>query len=127
MSDTIVLVLFLAAGVAVNAYVALYLTRPWWTTNAGRALMVKAWGNVILIDLALATLIFGEDYPGRAVIRVIGMAAFTTGVWYLLIVLVRTPRYDRSTSTGRPRRTPPPPPTGRPHTPDTPPGPTHGQ
>lgn len=95
MSDTIVLVLFLAAGVAVNAYVAMYLTRPWWTTSAGRALMVKAWGNVILIDLALATLIFGEDYPGRSVIRVIGMAAFTTGVWYLLIVLIKTPRYER--------------------------------
>lgn len=95
MSDIIVLCLFLAAGVAVNAYVLVYLTRPWWTTNAGRALMVKAWGNVILVDLALATLILGEDYPGRGVIRVIGMAAFTVGVWYLLIVLVRTPRPPR--------------------------------
>lgn len=81
----------LVAAVAANIYVAVYLTRPWWTTAAGRALMVKAWGNVIVLDLTAAVILFG-DYPGREWIRAVGLWIFAAGLWYLLIVLVRTPR-----------------------------------
>ena len=84
-------ILLIIAGVAVNLYPLVYLTRPWYTTAPGRALMVKAWGNLILVDLSLALYIFGEDYPGREFIATIGLAVFASGVWYLLIVLLRTP------------------------------------
>jgi putative copper export protein len=86
-----ILGLLIAAGIAANTYVIVYLTRPWRSTPAGRALMVKAWGNVILIDMALAAGVFGHNYPGRDLIRLIGLTLFAGGMWYLLIVLLRTP------------------------------------
>ena len=53
--------------------------------------MVKGIGNMILLDMIVAGLIW-PDYPGRDVVRVIGMTFFTAGLWYLLAVLLRTPR-----------------------------------
>lgn len=100
IADPIVTVLVVIAAVAVNVYPLLYLTRRWWVTAAGRAVMVKAWGNLILIDMALAVLIFGADYPGRDVVRVVGMTVFTVGVWYLLVVLLRTPKRQHHDPTG---------------------------
>jgi hypothetical protein len=35
--------------------------------------------------------VFGPDYPGRDFIRFIGLTLFAGGMWYLLIVLLRTP------------------------------------
>lgn len=102
VADWIVFVLFLLSGVAVNIYVPIYMTRPWWTTPAGRAMMVKGWGNLILLDLGLTALLFGPDYPGRDVVRVIGMAVFTAGMWYLLLTMLRAPRTRRSSTTDRP-------------------------
>lgn len=92
--DVVTAVQMWIAAVAVNSYVLVYLTRPWWTTAAGKALMVKGWGNVILIDLFIAVMVFG-DYPGREWIRFAGLTVFDIGVWALLIVLIRTPRRRR--------------------------------
>lgn len=78
------------AAVAVNIYPFVYLTRPWWVTPAGRALMVKAWGNLILIDMSVAFVLWGE-YAGREYVRAIGMTVFAAGMVYLLAVLLRTP------------------------------------
>lgn len=91
-ADRTMIVLTCLAAVAVNLYVIIYFFRPWYTTPAGRALMVKAVGNFIIIDMSLAYALFGE-YPGRDIVRVVGMTTFTTGMWYLLVVLLKTPRY----------------------------------
>lgn len=88
---TILELQLLLIAIPVNIYPLVYLFRPWWTTAAGRALFVKAWGNLILIDLSLALTMFG-DYPGRVIIRTIGLTLFMVGVWWLLAVLLLTPR-----------------------------------
>lgn len=95
MVEKIVLFEFLVAAIAVNIYPLMYACRPWHATAAGRALMVKAIGNVILVDMSVAVLVLGPDYPGRDYVRIIGLAFFTVGIWYLLIVLYRTPRLPR--------------------------------
>lgn len=73
--------------VPANLYPVVYAFRPWWTTRQGQALMVKAIGNAILIDMILAYHTFG-DFPGRQAMRVIGFSVFTLGMWFLLITLL---------------------------------------
>lgn len=90
-SDPIVFWIFLACIPPANLFPLIYLFRPWRTTPQGRALMLKAWGNLILIDLIVATLVFGEDYPFRDVLRVIGFGTFAGGLWYLFLTLMRAP------------------------------------
>ena len=80
--------LLCAVGVPANLFPVVYAFRPWRVTIEGRALMVKAWGNLILIDLYLGVLWAG-DYPGREVVRAAGLAAFTYGLWWLFLVLLK--------------------------------------
>lgn len=89
--DDVVIAQLAVAAVAVNIYPLIYMTRPWYSTAPGRALMVKAWGNLIVIDLSLAYVWLGE-YPGRADVRFAGFALFAIGVWYLLLSLLRVVR-----------------------------------
>lgn len=86
-----VLALFWIATPAANLYVFFYWFRPWRSTRQGEALMVKGWGNLILLDLSLAFIIFGYDYWGRDFFRVLGMTAFTAGICYLLVSLLTSP------------------------------------
>lgn len=90
-SDDVVLWLIFLCVPAVNLYPLIYAFRPWRSTPQGRALMVKALGNVILIDMGVATLTFGEDYPGRGLIRVIGFTLFVLGINYLFWTLLTSP------------------------------------
>lgn len=108
MTDTTyALAMLVLAGVAVNVYPFVYLTRPWTTTPAGRALMVKAWGNLVLIDMSLAAWLW-PDYPGRWLIRNIGLTLFTVGVWALLLTLMRADKRGETDKRSDPtrRRTP---------------------
>lgn len=89
-ADVIVLALVIVAAVPTNLYPLFYAFRPWRSTHQGRALMTKAVGNLILIDMALAVLVFG-DYPLRDVIRVIGFTVYTVGIWSLFTSLVTSP------------------------------------
>lgn len=89
-ADTAVLVLVLVCLPAVNLYPAIYAARPWRSTRQGRALMIKAIGNMILIDMAFAAVVFG-DYPYRDTIRIVGFSVFTAGIWYLFASLLTSP------------------------------------
>jgi tellurite resistance protein TehA-like permease len=82
--------LLLYIAIPVNIYPIVYARRAWYVTAPGRALMTKAIGNLILVDLIGAVVLFG-DYEGRELLRTIGSIIFGTGVWYLLIALLRTP------------------------------------
>lgn len=93
--DALIETLILACAIPANLYPAFYAFRPWWITPQGRALMVKAVGNAILIDMGLAVVVFGDDYPLRWLVRVIGFAIFGAGVWYLFIALLRSDRAGR--------------------------------
>jgi hypothetical protein len=81
--------LLVLCAVPVNLYPSLYAFRPWWTTPQGRALMTKALGNALLIDMALAAVLW-PDYALRPYVRAVGFTVFTAGVWYLLIALLRS-------------------------------------
>jgi hypothetical protein len=91
IADDLVFVLLLAAAIPTNLYPLFYAFRPWSTTPQGRALMTKAVGNMIVIDVVLATLLFGQDYPGRDLVRVFGFGVFVVGMWYLLVSLLTSP------------------------------------
>jgi hypothetical protein len=93
-ADEIILWIFLGCVPPVNLYAVFYTLRPWAITAQGRALWVKAMGNVIVIDTAVAFFLFGE-YPGRDFIRVVGMSMFMAGMWYLLLALLFSPGADR--------------------------------
>lgn len=84
-------------AVPVTIYPFVYAFRPWRSTPAGRALMVKAMGNIILIDMAVLSYFLG-DYAGREWIRFMGLNAFLAGVSYLLLVLLRTPRFPQKSA-----------------------------
>jgi cadmium resistance protein CadD (predicted permease) len=88
--DRLVLDLLIVGAVASNLYSFFYAFRPWRKTPQGRALMVKSLGNVIVIDLSLAFVAFG-DYPGRNMLRVLGFTLFVIGIWYLLVSLLTSP------------------------------------
>lgn len=82
-ADVLVTVLVLTSAVPAFLYTLFYCFRPWTTTPQGRALMVKSWGNVILLGMAVAYALLGE-YDARPVVRAIGFFIFTAGMWYLL-------------------------------------------
>lgn len=89
-ADHLIYWLLIAASPAVNLYPLIYAFRPWRSTPQGRALMLKALGNMVVIDVILAFQLFG-DYPGRDIIRVAGFGLFCAGVWYLLFTLLTAP------------------------------------
>ena len=88
--DLLAELLLFGCVIPVNLYPVFYLFRPWRPTEQGRALMVKAWGNALLIDMRIATVTLGDDYPGRDVVRAVGFALFAVGNWLLLIALLRS-------------------------------------
>lgn len=77
------------------AYLALYSFRPWRSSSAGRALWIKALGNVIVLGVFSAGLLW-PDYPGRPLVRFVGLTLFNVGLVYLIVVLARTPLGRRS-------------------------------
>lgn len=89
--DAAIFVLLTVSSVAAFLYFFFYLFRPWHSTQQGRALMTKAVGNVILLDMmAMPFAVFGE-YPGRPIVRLVGFAIFTVGIVYLLLTLLFSP------------------------------------
>jgi len=90
VADRIVLWLLLASLPAVNLYPIFYAFRPWRSTPQGRALFIKSLGNVIVIDVVVGYLWFG-DYPLRDVIRVAGFGLFFLGINYLFVSLLTAP------------------------------------
>jgi hypothetical protein len=87
---TALLVILLILTPGSLAYVFFYAFRPWRSTQQGRALMVKAVSNALLLVMALMFVIF-DDYPGREVIRLVGLCLLTVGTYYLLSSLLFSP------------------------------------
>lgn len=88
--DMVLFVLILLAALASNLYAFFYMFRPWFRTPQGRALMLKSWGNAILLNMAAAYTIWGE-YEGRHVVRLVGFSIFLAGIVYLLVTLLFSP------------------------------------
>lgn len=89
-AEVVIVILLLGVLPAANLYPLFYAFRPWRSTPQGRALMVKAISNVILLDMAAAVLVFG-DYAGRETVRVAGFALLFLGINYLFVSLLTAP------------------------------------
>ena len=81
-ADTAAVLLVVAAAPAATAFPLWYgLTAPWWRSLIGRALMTKAVGLALLIDISILYKFLGDDYALRDVVRLTVYALITVGVW----------------------------------------------
>lgn len=90
VTDVALLVFVGVSTVVSVVYVATYLWRPWRSTPQGKALMVRAWGDIIVLSMALAYAI-GGNYPLRAQVRLAGFGVFMVGTIYLTWSLLAAP------------------------------------
>jgi hypothetical protein len=63
------------------------LTTPWWRSLIGRALMTKAVGLALLIDISLLYTWLGDDYFLRDAVRLTVYGLIFVGVWLQLTAL----------------------------------------
>ena len=80
--------LVVVAAISANLFPLVYARRPWNRSFLGRALMVKAIGLALLIDVTLLYVLFGDDYPFRHVVRAVIYSIVTTGIWMQLLSLM---------------------------------------
>lgn len=62
---------------------------PFWKNTLGRALMTKAVGVALLMDLAVAYFLFGDDYALREAARVMTYGLIAAGLWWQLWSIVK--------------------------------------
>jgi hypothetical protein len=87
-ADTAAVILVVGMAPAATLFPLLYgLTTPWWRSLIGRALMTKAVGLALLIDISLAYQWLGDDYFLRDVVRLTVYGLIFVGVWLQLTAL----------------------------------------
>jgi hypothetical protein len=103
--DTWAVVLVVGMAFPATAFPILYATRPWYRSLLGRALMTKAIGLALLIDLAVAHHfgLLGDS----GITRLVVYSLVFLGLWQQLIALcliIWRAWRDRRTSTALGRR-----------------------
>jgi hypothetical protein len=88
--EVFLLVTLCVAAPAATFYAFFYVWRPWYSTPQGRALMLKSVGSAMLLDMALAAVLWPE-YPGRDTVRVVAFTLWAVGIVYLLGTLLFSP------------------------------------
>ena len=68
-----------SAGVGQSLFVMLYLTFPWYRTFLGRALFIKAFLFALMIDVAVAGLVWDWEHEEATLVTMYGATAF--GIW----------------------------------------------
>lgn len=87
--DTIAVLLILAAAPAATLFPIVYgFTSPWHRSLIGRALMTKAVGLALLIDISLLYKWLGDDYAARDIVRLTVYGLITAGVWLQFAALM---------------------------------------
>lgn len=76
-------------AVVVNLFVVLYSFRNWRSNAYGRALMYSKLSLVALVDLSLTTALFGPEWPGRELVRVLLFGAILASQTRLLVLLIK--------------------------------------
>lgn len=75
---------------AANGFPLVYgLLQPWWRSQVGRALLTKATGLAIILNLTAAVYIFG-DYWIRPYVRAAAFTLVVVGIWYQFLVFAPT-------------------------------------
>lgn len=89
--DAIAVALIVLAAPAATCFPIVYAFRPWRDSLIGRALMTKAVGVALLIDLSIAYQILGDNYPGRDYVRLGVYSLIVIGIWFQFIAMIRAP------------------------------------
>lgn len=89
--NAIAVALIVLAAPAATCFPIVYAFRPWRDSLIGRALMTKAVGVALLIDISIAYQFLGNDYPGRDYVRVGAYALIAVGIWFQFIAMIRAP------------------------------------
>lgn len=79
-------------------------TSRWWRYAYGRALFTLGLVIVSFFTSSMLYNVFGADYPGRSVIRLVNLGISVPAVWYLLLALVRDGARARLTRKAVPDR-----------------------
>lgn len=87
--DWVAIALIFVAAPPATMFPIVYAFRPWRRTLIGRALMTKAVGLALLIDISIIYQVLGDDYPYRNVVRVAVYALVVTGIWVQFIAMAK--------------------------------------
>lgn len=88
-ADTIAVMLILIAAPAQTLFALIYgFASPWWRSLIGRALLTKALGLALLIDISLLYQWLGDDYALRDVVRISVYTLIACGAWLQLTALL---------------------------------------
>lgn len=95
--ETVARLLLFGMVVPATGFPLLYSTFfRWWRNPIGRALMTKAIGLALLVDLSVVPIILGHpDYEYPAWVQVFVFVFVCAGLWYQFIVFLRI-RFGRS-------------------------------
>lgn len=81
-TDTIAVLLVLGMAPPATLFPIIYgLSGPWYRTPIGRALMTKAVGLALLVDISLLYNWLGDDYWGREAVRLTVFSLIFCGLW----------------------------------------------
>lgn len=59
----------------------MYSLLPWWKSRLGQVMMIQSVGLAILIDIAAAQKLLGDEYGGRDAIRLVIFSLIAVGTW----------------------------------------------
>lgn len=82
-------------AVGTYVFIAIYASRPWRSTRAGRALMYRTVALAALLSLNVAAIWLGTDYWGRLTFRLVVYVGLAWTIWYLTFVLWRSRAEER--------------------------------
>jgi hypothetical protein len=92
-------ILILTAWVAAVAFPVLYFfTASWSKSLLGKSLMFTGTTIALLLSLGVMNIIFGEEYPGKSILRPIIIGAVFIMVWFTLISYYKAWRAKRKES-----------------------------
>jgi hypothetical protein len=87
--DTMVILTTLGSVVFVTAYARL---APWRSTLMGKHVMTSMVVILIVSGMATAAVFFGNQWPGRNIIRFLAWSSICTIIWWRVYLLVYAQR-----------------------------------
>lgn len=83
-----------AALPAVVLYALIFAFKArWWRTWIGFGLLNKAVGLSMMLAFTALLMTFGHDYPGRGILRDVGITLIMVGSWAALVAMLREYRH----------------------------------
>lgn len=100
MSFQIVTMLMTFAAFVTMAIMVMWWARSaWWKYQAGRSIMALLAAQVGIIGLAIASRVFGYDYPNRDLHYIIFYAVLVIAMAWLGLTIMKAQAADRRANT----------------------------